>query len=139
MKRYVCGLVIVSLMIIALASCSPPPTDPASVTKALFTAINQGKADDATNLFAEDGELTAKFAVVYSGQKLRDFFSKTLIPLKTQVDQWQLTVDGINVAGTFRMTSSEIKSGSPNGFQLLQVIGVIQNGKINTMSWTAPK
>jgi hypothetical protein len=117
-------------------SCTPSPqgTDPISVTKAFFAAINQGKAEAAANCFAKDGELTA-YGQKYSGQKLRDFFTKSLISLGTQIETQELSVDGVRIDGTIRVTNSWLKPQFPKGIPPFSVASIVQDGKIRSMSW----
>ena len=124
------------LLLTILIGCAPSQqaTDPSSVTKALFTAINQGKADAAANCFAKDGELTA-YGQKYSGQKLRDFITKSLISLGTNIETQELNVDGVKLNGTIRVTNSWLKPQFPQGIPPFSVVVVVQDGKIKSMSW----
>jgi ketosteroid isomerase-like protein len=139
-KRYVCliALVTTTMLLLLLTSCAQAPqaTDPVSVTKALFTAINQGKADVAAGYFAEDAELVTGFGQPTGLTKIRDFMKLTVVPMKTRVEVKEVTADGTAVTGVFTMKNNTdvYRNATP-----MQVIGVVQNGKITSMTWTPVK
>jgi limonene-1,2-epoxide hydrolase len=135
MRKYIRVLVVLSVALLAFIACSPQPTDPVSVTEAFFTAINQGKAEAAVNCFAKDGELISVFGQPKGIDSLRNYFQKSLIPLKTKLDVVDLKADGENVTGTFIIANSETN----NVRVLLKLVGVVQAGKIKTMTWTTNK
>jgi hypothetical protein len=145
MKRYAYVLSLVSAALLLLASCAPIPeaTDAVSVTKALFTAINQGKAEAAANFFAKDGELITAFGQPQGAVKIHNFFKVTVIPLKTKVEIKDLKVDGENVTGTFAMTNNNTGNNSATNpgekVPLMKLSSVVQEGKIKSMTWTTNK
>jgi hypothetical protein len=119
-----------------LIACSPAPqaTDPASVTKALFSAINQGKAEVAANSFAKDGEFITAFGQPRGAEKIQAFFKMTLIPLKARVDVKEVKADGENVTGIFTFSSTNLGKDAPIPMKLS---GIVQEGKIKTMTWSS--
>ena len=141
MKRYLCVLSLVSAALLLLASCAPTlqSTDPVSVTKALFIAINQGKAEKAANFFAKDGELITAFGQPQGAAKIQSFFKVTVIPLKTKVEIKELKADGVNVTGTFAMTNNNTGNNSEKNpgekVPIMKLSGIVQDGKITTMTW----
>jgi len=140
MRKYVCVLAILSaaLLLQMLVACTPrqQPTDPASVTRALFNAINQGKAEVAANCFAKDGEFIAAFGQPKGAEKIQGFFKMTMIPLKARVEIKELKADGENVTGIFSFSSTNLGHDAPLP---MEVIGVVQEGKIKTMTWSTRK
>ena len=77
MRKVLGVLAVLSVALLLLIGCAPTPqaTDPVSVTKALFNAINQGKAAAAANCFAKDGEFITAMGQPKGAEKLQ-FFSK---------------------------------------------------------------
>jgi hypothetical protein len=134
--KSILALLIAGLLLTILIGCTPSPqaTDPISVTKAFFTAINQGKAEAAASCFAKDGELTA-YGQKYSGQKLREFLTKSLISFGTRIETQKLSVDGVKIDGTIRVTNSWLKPQFPKGIPPFSVEGIVQDGKITSMWW----
>jgi len=129
------------IFLLFLIACAPSvkATDPASVTKSLFDAINKGQAEAAASYFAEDGEFIWSFGQPKGVQKILNYFKTNLIPLKTHVELQDLKVDGDNLTGTFKITSTWFKSAFPNGAPLYKVSGVVQGGKIKSMMWSSVK
>jgi hypothetical protein len=143
MRKYICVLAILlaALLSLTLIACAPTPqaTDPASVTKALFNAINQGKAEAAANCFADDGQLIWAFGQPKGTKKLHDYIQNTLIPMKTKLTIITLTADGENATGVFSIANRDTQSQFPNGAPPLKLDAVVQSGKIKTMTWSTNK
>ena len=142
MKSYVrlLGALPVTLLTLLMFSCSQTQaTDPVSETKALINAINQGKAEAASNCFAADGELITAFGQPQGSAKLLSFFKVTVIPLKTRIEIKGLIADGENVTGTFSMTNNDTGNNSATSpsdrIVLMKLSGIVHGGKIKTMTW----
>ena len=136
MKRYICilGLLPVLLLTLLLFSCTQAQaTDPASVMKALFNAVNQGKADVATNYFAKDAAIISPWGQPSGTKGIHDWFAVGIIPMKTQLKIGEFSVDGVNLAGTFKITDVGFHD------EPFKVMAVIQDGKIKSMTWTGAK
>ena len=116
-------------------AASAPPKDPVAVTKAMFAAINNGKAETAANYFAEDAELITGFGQPTGHAKIKSFFQLTVIPLKTHIEVSELNGSAENVNGIFLMKSiNEFREPIS-----MKVIGVVVDGKIKSMTWTSNK
>ena len=68
----------------------------------------------------------------------------TVVPLKTRVEIKELKVDGENVTGIFFISNNDIGNNSLTTLGTKTVIsmklsGVVQEGKIKTMTWTTNK
>jgi len=130
-------VLIVGSLLLTETGCesSAPPKDPAAVTKAMFTAINNGKAETAANFFAEDAELITGFGQPTGLSKIKSFFKLTVIPLKTHIEISELNSSAGNVTGIFIMKSTN-EFREPTS---MKVIGVVIDGKIKSMTWTSNK
>jgi hypothetical protein len=134
------------LLLLMLVACAPAPkaTDPVSVTKVLFDDINKGRAEAATNCFAADGELVTAFGQPRGAEKLRTFFKMGLIPMKTKVEIKELEADGENVKGIFEIRNADLGNNSEETLGntapiSMKLAGVVQEGKIKSMTWGTNK
>jgi hypothetical protein len=143
MRKYIStvtlSIVVILLHILVACSSSVQATDPVSVTRGFFDAINKGQGQKAANCFDEDGELIWAHGQPKGSKRLLEYMQKQLIPLKTRVEIKDLKADGENVTGTFTITSTYLASEFPNGVPLMKVIAVVQSGKIKSMTWTTNK
>ena len=109
--------------------------DPAAITKAVLENINKGRADAAASMFAEDAEFISGMGQPKGTTKIRNFFALNLIALKTRIETNEMTADGPNVIGTFTIQSPHFLPVPT----LMQVVAVVVDGKIRSMTWSAPK
>ena len=115
-----------------IAACKPEKTaDPVSVVKAEFDAINNGQADTAAELFAEDAEWISAFRQSTGASAIRDMLRLTTIPTKTRLTIRDISAEGPTVTGTFTMESSVVPEGV-----IVQLFATVQKGKIQFMAWT---
>jgi hypothetical protein len=136
MKKYIGILAMVSAAVLLLIGCAPAPqaTDPASIAKGLFDAINNGRAEAAANYFARDGELITAVGQPKGAEKILFFLKMTLVPLKARVEMKEVKADGENVTGRFTFASTNLGKDAPIPMKLS---GVVQAGKIKTMTWSS--
>lgn len=120
------------------ASCAPRavPTDPVSVTRAVFEAINKGHAETAVSFFAPDAQWITAFGQPSGTQKILGALRDGWIPMKTRLEIKEIQASGDNVTGVFTVqnVSDEFRNPTP-----LALSAVIQDGKIKTMTWTTKK
>jgi hypothetical protein len=109
--------------------------DPAAVTKAVLENINKGRADAAASMFAEDAEFISTLGQPVGVKKIRIFFALSLIALKTRIETHEITANGPNVTGTFTIQSAHFIPVPT----LMEVIAVVVDGKVKSMTWTTPK
>ena len=134
------ALTVLILSQIVIACTPKQATDPASIAKGVFDAINAGKAEAGAGYFAQDAEFVCPWGQPTGATKIGTFFKTNLIPLKTHIDIQELKVEGNNLTGTFKINSVWLKNAFPNEVPLnFMVIGTIQNEKITSMTWTAAK
>jgi hypothetical protein len=136
------SLLLVALLTAAISgmliSCGAAASnsDPIRVTKDLFDAINRGQAEKAANLFYDDGELVTGFGQPTGLKKIHDFLKLTVIAMKTRVEIKEMKEDGTNVRGIFIMKNISTEYRNPTA---MQVIAVVENGKIKSMTWSPQK
>ncbi|HVO39078.1 MAG TPA: nuclear transport factor 2 family protein [Spirochaetia bacterium] len=125
-------------LLLGVASCAPKavPTDPASVVRAVFEAINQGHGETAASFFAPDAQWITAIGQPSGSQKILSWIRDGWIPLKTRLEIKEIQASGDNVTGVFTVqnVSDEFHSPTP-----LALSAVVQNGKITSMTWTTKK
>jgi hypothetical protein len=130
-------LVVSVALLLATAACaSRSPTDPVEVMRALFDQVNRGRAKAATGLFAEGAQIITGFGQPKGQAKILFFFEKTVVPLKTILKVEDLSADGENVVGLFTLQSISPQFKSPVP---MQVVAIVRDGKIQSMTWSSRK
>lgn len=139
MKPYAIALAVlltaVSLRVLTACTPSKPVTDPVAVTKAVFAAINNKQAETAAGYFAEDAQITTAFGQPAGITKILGFLKTTVIPYKMHLEIADISASGDNVTGTFTLKDIAGNQTPTN----MQVLAVVTNGKIESMTWTPKK
>ena len=128
-------LIAVSLQFVIACSPGKPITEPVAVTKAVFEAINSKHAEVAASYFAEDAEIITSFGQPVGNLKILNFFRITVIPYKMHLEITNMSISGDNVTGTFTLKDISAYKTPVN----MEVLAVVSNGKIKSMSWSPKK
>ena len=130
-------VVFVAGSIQALGSCAraKPVTDPMDVTKAVFSAINNKQPEVAASYFADDAEFTAAFGQPVGKAKILAFFKTTVIPYKMHLELTAVNAVDEDVTGTFTLKDVSAYQTETN----MELVAVITNGKIKSMTWSPEK
>ena len=131
-------ILLVTVLLQTIVACKPAGTvtDSISVIKAMFNAINKKQAETAANFFSEDGQLTTGFGQPTGIKKIRDFLQTSWIPLKSHFELKEINASDGTVTGIFTLQNTSDLFHNPTPMQL---IAVVQNGKIKSMTWTTKK